>query len=176
MKWMTISPYTRTTTFSRFVKRQIHSPRIFKESYGTKSINTTRVLSSAQEHPKNKSTVWEEKLKNSINLFGDGGNCTELHEIAYSDFCFTEFELNNINVYAYELARSKYREYQNYKRELAYNKTFGILWEVSPLTSDDFVHEDKLLEIQVRLHESIERCKAFDEKEQKFKENILDKM
>jgi hypothetical protein len=53
---------------------------------------------------------------------------------------------------------------------------YGILWELSPVPKDDFVHEDKLVELQVRLHESIERCKAFDEKEQKFKENILDKM
>jgi hypothetical protein len=176
MKWMTISPYTRTTIFSRFVKRQTNSQKIYKGLSGTKSINTTILMSSVPEHPKNKNTVWEKKLSDSINLFGNGEKCTELHEIAYSDFCFTEFELNNINMYAYELARSKYREYQNYKRELAYNKAFGILWEVSPLTTDDFVHEDKLLEVQVRLHESIERCKYFDEKEQKFKENILDKM
>lgn len=176
MKWMTISPYTRTTTFSRFVKRQTNSQKIYKGLSGTKSINTTIIMSSVPEHPKNKNTVWEKKLSDSINLFGNGEKCTELYESAYSDFCFTDFELNNINMYAYELARSKYREYQNYKRELAYNKAFGILWEVSPLTTDDFVHEDKLLELQVRLHESIERCKAFDEKEQKFKENILDKM
>jgi hypothetical protein len=172
MKWMTISPYTRTTTFSRFVKRQTNSRKIYKELSGIRRTNTTIVMSSAQEHPKNENTVWEKKLSDSINLFGSGEKCTE----AYSEFCFTEFELNDINIYAYELVRSKYKEYQNYKRELAYNKTFGILWEVSPLTTDDFVHEDKLLELQVRLHESIERCEAFEKKEQKFKENILDKM
>ena len=57
-----------------------------------------------------------------------------------------------------------------------YNRMYGILWELSPVPKDDFVHEDKLVELQVRLHESIERCEAFEEKEKKFKENILNKM
>jgi hypothetical protein len=174
MKWKTISPYTRTTTFSPFVKRQTNSRVTYKDSYGTKLINTTRVLSSARGHPKNENTVWEEKLKNSINLFGDGENCTELHEHAYSEFCFTD--THDIVKYANELNRSKYREVQNYKRELMYNRMYGILWELSPVPKDDFVHEDKLVELQVRLHESIERCEAFEEKEKKFKENILNKM
>src|SRR6056300_293730 len=115
MKWKTISPYTRTITFSPFVKRQTISREIYRGSYGKKLINTTRVLSSAQGHPKNENTVWEEKLKNSINLFGDGENCTELHEHAYSEFCFTD--TFDIVKYSNELNRSKYREVQNYITE-----------------------------------------------------------
>jgi hypothetical protein len=143
-----------------FCQATNESPGRYTEySYGKKLINTTRVLSSAQGHPKNENTVWEEKLKNSINLFGDGENCTELHEHAYSEFCFTD--THDIVKYANELNRSKYREVQNYKRELMYNRMYGILWELSPVPKDDFVHEDKLVELQVRLHESIERCERY---------------
>jgi hypothetical protein len=169
-------PYTRTITFSPFVKRQTISREIYRGSYGKNLINTTLVMSNAQEHPKKENTVWDTKLSDSINLFRDGEKCTELHENAYSEFCFADFETNDIIKFSYELSRYKYLESQNYKRELAYRNNYGILWEMTPMPKDDFVHEDKLLELQVRLYESIERCEAFEKKEQKFKEDILDKM
>ena len=137
---MTTSRFTRMNTNSHFVKRQILFPTMYRYSYGTNLTGTNPVIRCVQGHPRNENTIWHRNLKDSISLSIDGENYTELRDCAYEDY-----ESCEIKKYALELMISKLRE----------KSTFD--------DSDEFVHNDKLVELQVRLHESIERCKNIKE-------------
>jgi len=88
-----------------------------------------------------------------------------------------EIEMNKyINDYAYylnELKMSLENEKKNFEKERFYSK-FST-WESSNPVVDMFTCDDKLVEVQVQLHESIERCRDFENRERIFKEKTFGK-
>jgi hypothetical protein len=60
------------------------------------------------------------------------------------------------------------------RRNLKYISLFGEKWRKMSRKQDNFTHEDRLTEIQVRIYESVTRCEDFLDKERKFKKKYFD--
>tara|TARA_Y100000385_G_scaffold77493_1_gene78640 strand:+ start:290 stop:526 length:237 start_codon:yes stop_codon:yes gene_type:complete len=59
------------------------------------------------------------------------------------------------------------------RRNLKYINLFGEKWRKMSRKQDNFTHEDRLTEIQVRIYESVTRCEEFLDKERKFKKKYF---
>ena len=74
--------------------------------------------------------------------------------------------MNEYMICCSEIERFKEIETRNIEKERFYSKFTS--WRPS-VRHTEFTHEDKLMEAQVRLHEIVERCRDFEEREKIFK-------
>jgi len=81
--------------------------------------------------------------------------------------------LNNYTHFSNELIFSKNIEEKNLEKALRYCRFDTWNYRFKPY--EDFVSDDKLLEVQVRLNESIQRVEDFKHHEQIFKEKTFGK-
>lgn len=79
--------------------------------------------------------------------------------------------LNNYTHFSNELINSKNIEERNLEKALIYSKFSTWKYRFKPY--EDFVSDDQLLEVQVRLHESIQRIEEFKHHEKIFKEKTF---
>jgi len=175
MKWTTTLPYTRTTINSRFVKRQTNSRVTCKDLYGKNLTRTNHVISCVREPQKNNYEIHDSQKKDSKrwpeNGKENGGN--ELYQrmktLAYEEFCYDDFKREEYDSYSLVLYRTMLNELEYERRNLKYINLFGEKWRKMPRKQNNFTHEDRLTEIQVRIYESVNRCEEFLDKEREFK-------
>ena len=179
MKWITYT-YTHTTIKSLSVKRQMNSVKTFKGLYGKKLKNTNTKTLCAQEPRKNNYEIHDSQKKDS-KIYPEsgkknGGNqlYQRMKTLAYEEFCYTDFKREEYDSYSLVLYRTMLNELEYERRNLKYISLFGEKWRKMSRKQDNFTHEDRLTEIQVRIYESVTRCEDFLDKERKFKKKYFD--
>lgn len=174
MKWIT-STYTHTTIKSLSVKRQMNSVKTSKGLYGKNLKNMNTKTLCAQEPRKNNYEIHDSQKKDSKpcpeNGKKNGGNqlYQRMKTLAYEEFCYTDFKREEYDSYSLVLYRTMLNELEYERRNLKYINLFGEKWRKMSRKQDNFTHEDRLTEIQVRIYESVTRCEEFLDKERKFK-------
>jgi len=179
MKWITYT-YTHTTIKSLSVKRQMNSVKTFKGLYGKKLKNTNTKTLCAQEPRKNNYEIHDSQKKDS-KIYPEsgkknGGNqlYQRMKTLSYEEFCYTDFKREEYDSYSLVLYRTMLNELEYERRNLKYISLFGEKWRKMSRKQDNFTHEDRLTEIQVRIYESVTRCEDFLDKERKFKKKYFD--
>ena len=179
MKWTTYT-YTHTTTKLLSVKRQMNSVKTFKGLYGKNLKNTNTKTLCVQEPRKNNYEIHDSQKKDS-KLYAEsgkknGGNqlYQRMKTLAYEEFCYTDFKREEHDSYSLVLYRTMLNELEYERRNLKYISLFGEKWRKMSRKQDNFTHEDRLTEIQVRIYESVTRCEDFLDKERKFKKKYFD--
>ena len=185
---MTASLSRPMTTASRSVKRRDRFARTYKSSYG-KGLSIPMKHRSVQMHQKNRDHSINNLNIGELNsllrnlrlsqIYGDGHSQIyqpaidlvkeRLHQLR------TEETMENMNEYIYccsELERYRDLENRNIEKERFYSKFEH--WTPSE-RHEDFVSDDKLAEVQVRLYEISERCRDFEKRERAFKEKTFGK-
>jgi len=89
--------------------------------------------------------------------------------LAYEEFCYDDFKREEYDSYSLVLYRTMLNELEYERRNLKYINIFGEKWRKMPRKQNNFTHEDRLTEIQVRIYESVNRCEEFLDKEREFK-------
>ncbi len=175
MKWIT-STYTHTTTKLLSVKRQMNSVKTFKGLYGKNLKNTNTKTLCVQEPRKNNHEIHDSQKKDS-KLWPENGKengvnnklYQRMKTLAYEEFCHEDFEREEYDSYSLVLYRTMLNELEYERRNLKYINLFGEKWRKMSRKQDNFTHEDRLTEIQVRIYESVNRCEEFLNKEREFK-------
>lgn len=173
MKWMTISPCTRTITNSHFVKRQTISQKTCKDLYGKNlTIMKQRVLCAQEpldELPEIRDSQekdlkpWlDDGEKNGVNLLDEHMNTLALEQVCFEDYERSEYDSYSIILYKLLLDELNYQ-----RRSLKYSTIFGDKWRK--------IHGIKrnLLTTQIRIHECENNCKDFIKKERAFKKKYF---
>ena len=173
MIWTTCT-YTPTTTKSLSVKRQMNSVKTFKGLYGINLKNMNTKTLCAQEPLKNNYEIHDSQKKES-KLWPENGKengANKLYQrmktLAYEEFCYDDFKREEYDSYSLVLYRTMLSELEYERRNLKYINLFGEKWRKMS-RQDNFTHEDRLTEIQVRIYESVNRCEEFLDKEREFK-------
>ena len=178
MKWTTCT-YTLTTTKSLSVKRQMNSVKTFKGLYGKNLKNTNMKTLCVQEPRKNNYEIHDSQKKDSKNWPENGKKNGEsqlyqrMKTLAYEEFCYDDFKREEYDSYSLVLYRTLLNELEYERRNLKYINLFGEKWRKMSRKQDNFTHEDRLTEIQVRIYESVNRCEEFLNKEREFKKKYF---
>ena len=178
MIWTTCT-YTLTTTNSLSVKRQMNSVKTFKGLYGKNPKNTTMKISCVQEPHEKGGKIHDSQKKDSKRWLGNGGINGEnqlynrMKTLAYEEFSHKDFNREEYDSYSLVLYRTMLNELEYERRNLKYINLFGEKWRKMSRKQDNFTHEDRLTEIQVRIYESVTRCEEFLDKERKFKKKYF---
>lgn len=165
---------------SRFVRPLDLSVRMSKSKFGKKSSGTSRNVRVHQG--KDDQPTYEANMKHlgtilkTLRLKQIYGNENSsiydpvidivkmyMHELRVQNL--TQ-RLDEYKTCCEEIERYKEIENKNIEKERFYSKFSS--WKPS-VRHDEFVHDDKLTEAQVRLYELIERCRDFEEREKIFK-------
>lgn len=172
-----------------FVKQHLRCAPTSKCAYGKRS-SIPMKKRSVQMHQKNKDTNFYDLNVSELKVILREVRLYQMFNDDYSKKydsvvntirerigVLNEIEMNKyINDYAYysnELKMSLENEKRNFEKERFYSK-FST-WEPSNPVIDMFTCDDKLTEVQVQLHESIERCDNFSKREKIFKEKTFGK-
>jgi len=185
---MTASLSRPMTTASRSAKRRVRSAKTYKSSYG-KGLSIPMKHRNVQMHQKSR-----EHSINTLNIgelnvllrnlrmnqiYGDGHS--QIYQPAIDLVknrlyqLRAEESMENANEYIYccsELERYRDIENRNVEKERFYSKFKH--WTPTQ-KHDEYVSEDKLAEVQVRLYEISERCRDFENRERLFKEKTFGK-
>lgn len=175
-------------TDSRFVNQQTRSAQTFKKLSGKNSYIPTKHR-SVRVHQKNKDPSFYELNVSELNMllrnlrinqiYGKGNSKLydpaidlvkdRLYELRQQE---TFYHMNDYMQYCSELDRYMEIEKLNNEKEQFYLRFNN--W-IPTRSHENYTCEDKMVEVQVRLHEIIERCKDFEKREKAFKEQTFGK-
>lgn len=165
---------------SHFAKPRGLSAQMSKSKFGKKS--STRRCDVRTHQKKTEHSIYEMSFRDlgvilrtlRVNqIYGDDDSSVYDSAIDLIKVRMNELKREKLNermneymVCCSEIERFKEIEKKNAEKEYFYCKFKG--WRPTKKHTE-FAHEDKLMEAQVRLHEIVERCRDFEEREKIFK-------
>lgn len=165
---------------SHFVKPRGLSAQMSKSKFGKKS--SARRCDVRTHQKKTEHSIYEMSFRDlgiilrtlRVNqIYGDDDSSVYDPAIDLIKVRMNELKREKLNermneymVCCSEIERFKEIEKKNAEKEHFYCKFTG--WRPTKKHTE-FTHDDKLMEAQVRLHEIVERCRDFEEREKIFK-------
>lgn len=172
---------------SRFVKPRDLSVRMSKSKFGKTPSKVTRNVRMHQE--RDKQSDYEMNMNHlglilktlrMKQIYGNDSSSIYDPVIDIVKMYMHELRVHNLTqrldeykTCCEEFERYKEIEARNAEKERFYSKFSS--WKQTKV-HEEFTHDDKLMEAQVRLYEIIERCRDFEEREKAFKTKTFGKL